>query len=229
MKLDFDTFEFAALIAPGSVVVIALALLYPQILQLAQPAALIAAGLVSAYVSGHLVAALGNLAEPVFSAFSKRIENRNLAQWVSGGYILEAQKSRVETLAVDLGLTSFDAARPRERKIVLKQMRLSITSGAGLDRLETFNGLYNLSRNLTIAFTVTLVLCFAFSHYAAGWLCLGAAVLALLRVAKFNAIHSVELVQTYLADTRMNSATREVERAFRDIPELHDTKARGSL
>ena len=66
MKFDFDSFEFAGLIAPGSIIVFAIALLQPQLLRASNSAVLIAMAIVAAYVFGHLVAAVANVAEPLF-------------------------------------------------------------------------------------------------------------------------------------------------------------------
>jgi len=75
VNFNFDTFEFTGLIAPGSVVVLAVALLYPQLLHISDPTVMIAVGIVAAYVVGHLVAAIGNIAELIM----KKIRGPELA------------------------------------------------------------------------------------------------------------------------------------------------------
>ncbi len=72
MKLDFDSFEFAGIIAPGSVIIVAIILLWPQFLNGYDSAILIALIILSAYVIGHLVSAIANLSVGVFRALGVR-------------------------------------------------------------------------------------------------------------------------------------------------------------
>jgi hypothetical protein len=99
MKFDFDTFEFAGLIAPGSVIVLALALLRPQLLHSADSTLLIAMAILAAYVIGHLVAAVTDAVQPLFGIFRVQdLESLSNEEWCRRGYIANDQWARMERL-----------------------------------------------------------------------------------------------------------------------------------
>lgn len=199
MKFDFDTFEFAGLIAPGSVVVVAIVLLWPQLVHGVEAAVFVTVGIMAAYVGGHLVAAIANLAGPVFEGIDAQdLEASSVEEWCHKGYMLAEQRDRfkrlVGTVLFRTGLGDRDLV---ERKILVKQMYLAAVKQRG-QRLDTFKGLNSLSRGLTVAFCVAVALCLIAHVYVSAALCAIAVVLAGLRVRKFNETYHRELIQEFL-------------------------------
>lgn len=101
-KFDFDTYEFAGLIAPGSVVVLAILLLQPWLFHFADAATLIAVAIIGSYIVGHLVAAVGNLGEkkvfPILGVSS--LQYVPLSDWRSPkrGYLSKSQEPKLRKL-----------------------------------------------------------------------------------------------------------------------------------
>ena len=202
MKFDFDTYEFAGLVAPGSVVLFAILALNPAGLHLGDAAVTVVAAAVVAYVLGHLVAAVGNLSEPLFEAFDlRRPENLKFEHWKEGkrSYLSPDQEEALRRLVVTKLAGNVDD--PIQLKRIVKQMYILLLDQDhrhGKGRLETFNGLYNLSRGLAIAFVAAFVLSAVGGRWGVAAFCIAAAGLACYRVAKFNDIYSRELVQQFL-------------------------------
>jgi hypothetical protein len=201
MKFDFDTFEFAGLIAPGSVIVLAIALLQPHLLQAGDSAVLIAIAIIAAYVIGHLVAAIANAAEPLFRLLRVRdLGSLSNEEWTSRGCIADDQWTRFEQL-VDAKLhRQWPLGGPgsTQRKTVVKQMYLAILGNDRPERVTTFDGLYNLSRGLFVAFIICVLLALVARQYTTAWLCTTAAGLSLYRMRKFKKTYSRELIQQFL-------------------------------
>jgi|GEM_PF-4671748 len=200
MKFDFDTYEFAALIAPGGVAVVVIGLVYPQLLHQADAAILIAAGLFVAYILGHLIAAVGNIAGPLFDLLpTPHLEAIVSTDWKNRGYVSAGQMDQLGKFTEDdANLRGINAHTRRERKIAVRQMYLRIMRAEHLKRLETFNGLYNLSRGLVIAFAFGLILSLIVRRYDASAFFGIAAVLAVFRTSKFSGIYATELAQQFL-------------------------------
>ena len=200
MKFDFDTYEFAALVAPGAVVIFGAFLIDPNLVKGFDAPLVIVGAAVAAYVAGHLVAAIGNLCERLFALFGARpLERVPFAAWSAKHYLSDNQVPQLREVAA-LRLQG-DVDRPDELFRVVKQMRIMILkdgSEACVQRLETFNGLYNLSRGLATAFAMSTALLLASTQRLPAILCAVAAGLSCYRVWKFNRIYSRELIQQFL-------------------------------
>jgi hypothetical protein len=201
MKCDFDTFEFAGLIAPGSVIVLAFALLRPELLRAVDATLLIAIAILAAYVLGHLVAAVANVAQPVFSRFRVQdLESLSNEEWCKHGYVANDQWPRFESL-MNTKLhrqAPLGEAGSTQRKTVVKQMYLAIFISGRSERVSMFDGLYNLSRGLCVAFSICVLLALAARQYNPACLCAAAAALTLYRTQKFKKAYSRELIQQFL-------------------------------
>lgn len=200
MKLDFDTYEFAGLVAPGSVVVFAALLVDPRLVAGLESPIVILGAVVAAYIMGHLVAAIGNLCEGLFALLGiARLERVPFAEWAKKRYISGDQTQRFREVAGARLHGNVD--KPDELFRLVKQMRLVLlekSSEACTQRLETFNGLYNLSRGLAVAFAIAVVLCAISALWGLAVFCAVAVVLACYRVWKFNDIYARELIQQFL-------------------------------
>jgi flagellar motor component MotA len=73
---EFDTFEFFGLIVPGSVVLFGFLLFDPSLVKFADPAILLVAAVVAAYILGHLLNALANICEQKLSGLFGKRESR---------------------------------------------------------------------------------------------------------------------------------------------------------
>jgi hypothetical protein len=90
------------------------------------------------------------------------------------------------------------AERYPKWKTAVKQMYIVVASSGRPQRLETFEGLYNLSRGLFISFLICTLLAAFGGRYAFAVSCIVAARLAVYRSRKFKDHYSKELVQQFL-------------------------------
>lgn len=68
-----------------------------------------------------------------------------------------------------------------------------------VERIATFNGLFNLSRGLVVAFLVAAVLCLVAGSTFWSAAALVAALLSLYRMRKFNGLYCKNVLQTFIA------------------------------
>ena len=200
MKIDFDSFEFAGLIVPGSVLVFLYAYLNPQLASTIQPTLGIASGLLASYVLGHLIAAIGNFAEPVLPYFGvHKLDDVPIKSFERRGYADASQIAEIEKL-VQIRLRRQDLGKPNSvlRRTVIKQMYLLIAKNNAAKRLDMFNGLHNLSRGLAVAFILAAILSATGRQYGFFAAFLVAAILTIYRSGKFKSIYSTELLQGFL-------------------------------
>lgn len=206
MKFDFDTYEFAGLIAPGSVVVFGLYLLRPEWFRGADGAVVIAGVALVAYVLGHLLAAIGNSADGLFQAFgASRLEGVPLDEWITSDYCTKAD---IPTIRQVLSIDPQDHELPGIKKHTVTRMRdIVLRDGHELctRRLETFNGLFNLSRGLAVALFIDAILAIVVRKWEVVLFCAIGAVLACFRVRKFREIFNLELVQQFLLTQQAGS------------------------
>jgi hypothetical protein len=200
MKFDFNVFEFAGLIAPGSVVLLAVTLLHPQLLRAAEPEFLIATAILTAYIFGHLVGALGNALEsPIELLGISRLASIKYQEWTTRGYLSDDQLPRLDDLVqTKLHRRPLAQCDSAQLKTVEKQMYLTACAGGHAQRLDTFNSLYNLSRGLAISFAIALIVTLAAGRFDAAMFCAVAAGLTVYRMRKFRDVYSRELVQQFL-------------------------------
>lgn len=205
MKFDFDTFEFTGLIAPGAVIVLALALLYPRNLSDYNPAFLVAAMVIIAYVAGHIVAAIGNICKPLFEKMQIcDLASLSVKEWERRRYIVERQRDRLFRLIVCnlyRDIKSDDPYDPDTQTTIVNQMYLSVTSTGGARRVITFDGLVSLSRGLAVAFAICAATAAATHNFGVAGLCAIAAALAVYRMRKFRDRFGRELLQQFLLQT----------------------------
>jgi len=200
MNFNFDGFEFTGLIAPGSVVVIAVALLFPHVVRIGDPTVTIAVAIVVAYIVGHLVSAIGNLAELALQKMRPTgPASLSVGEW-TGRYISHDQEPRLHSsVRVKLHRSDFsDEADAEERRTILKQMFLAVVASGHGQRVDTFNGLFNLSRGLAVSFFIAGILGVVSAHYQAVLWSALAIGLALFRAWKFRDAYSRELFQQFL-------------------------------
>jgi hypothetical protein len=220
MKLDFDTFEFAGLVAPGAVIVLASLLLWPRLLMGDNATVIIVLAILASYIVGHLVAAVGNIVEPIFERFGVLgLESCPYKEWVDPRkYIAHDQMKRLQKLVntnlyrdASLDWEAFKANDSVERKTVVKQMYLAVV-GTANQRVTTFDGLYSLSRGIAISLFICALAALFFGRVGPALLCLGGSGLAVYRMGKFKRVYCRELLQQFLMQG--DRATRGRRRAL---------------
>jgi hypothetical protein len=221
MKVDFDTFEFAGLIAPGVIVVLASLLLWPQLIMGDNATVVIVLVILASYIVGHLVAAVGNIVEPIFKNFGVLgLESCPYKEWVDkrNNYIAHDQLKRLQQLVHtnlyrDAGLDweAFKKDDSVERKTVVRQMYLAVV-GRPNQRVTTFDGLYSLSRGIAVSLFMCALAALFFARVGPALLCLGGAGLAVYRMGKFKRVYCRELLQLFLMQE--DRATRGRRRAL---------------
>lgn len=215
-KLDF--YEFAGVIAPGVVVLLVAALIWPDYVGNIQKLDVTLGGLglalLIAYVAGHLLQGIGNLFEEVWW--------KVMGGWPSdwprtgrGNLLSKSQLTKLqERIRDDFGYSDFTFGPDLTAEAwhpIFRQVYAAVRAAGRDDRAHTFNGNYGMFRGIVAAaiFSTAAVL------IALGWgawpLCLAfvaAALLALLRMHRF-AKHYVRetLVQFLSLSTKPRGAT----------------------
>lgn len=162
---EFDFYEVAGVIAPGTVVVIGgVALFFPgqqQALLSLSSVSLgsLGLGLVLAYVAGQLLQAVGNAVEAAWWWFWGGMPT----DWIrSGKHDLVAKRQRGEieqAVRFMLNDPSFDLSSIRKKDwySVTRQVYAAISSGTRASRVDIFNANYGLCRGIAAAFLVLLL------------------------------------------------------------------------
>lgn len=205
----FDFYEFAGVIAPGVVVLLAAALIWPDYLGSIQKLDVTLGGfglaLLIAYVAGHLLQGVGNLLEEGWW--------KVMGGWPSdwprtgkGNLLSNAQLTKLqERIQDDLGYTEFrfgpdltaEAWHP-----VFRQLYAVVRAAGRDDRAHTFNGNYGMFRGIVAAASVSTMGVMLALGWGAWPLCLAflvAALLALLRMHRFAKHYVQETLMQFLS------------------------------
>ena len=208
----FDPYEYIAIITPGSVVAAGVALLWPEARALLAVEGVslgdLGLFLVAAFVAGHLVQGLGNLAEFILWAPFGGLPSRWLRR--EGRLVAPAQRTafleRVSTLCAveapqDLPGHQFDG--------LIRQAYARLAAVGRTGRIDMFNRTYGLMRGLTAAFLLMavwfLVARWPDPQYAL--VALGGALIAALRAWRFARYYSREIVVELLGAEVSRPAT----------------------
>lgn len=191
----FDFYEFAGVIAPGVVVLLAAGLIWPDYLGSVQKLDVTLGGfglaLLLAYVAGHLLQAVGNLLEAVFW--------KVLGGWPSdwprtgkGNLISQPQIAKLqEHVRTCLGYDDFSFGPELTAKAwhpVFRQIYAAVRAAGRDDRAHTFNGNYGMFRGIAAAALVSTSAILVTQGWHSWPLCLSflvAAALAILRMHRF--------------------------------------------
>ncbi|HZP00482.1 MAG TPA: hypothetical protein VFD30_09330 [Terriglobia bacterium] len=203
----FDFYEFAGVIAPGTVVLWGAALLQPKFRTLLISKDLTVGGLglfvILAYVAGQLVQAVGNGVETVWW----RLWGGMPTDWIRtgrGSLLSEPQaKALHEHLGSRLKLQLPASMREISAKAwmgVTRQVYAAVAAQGRAGRIDTFNGNYGLNRGIVSSLLVLSAL--AIVSHCAYWrqalLCLAIAAVALSRMHRFGKHYARELFIQFL-------------------------------
>lgn len=201
MKTDFSFYEFAAIIAPGAVVLFGASILFPGHLALGSLTDVDLGGLglfvLLAYVVGHLTQAVGNGLE---SAYWKCWGGMP-SEWVRRGELLSPRQSErlLQALAPLVG--SPESLDRHQWYSATREVNAAVARAGRAERVNAFLGNYGLSRGIAAA---GIVLC-AIAAVGSGpgaWrtmlLMLAGTAVAVFRMHRFGKHYARELFVQYL-------------------------------
>lgn len=203
---QFDFYEFTGVIAPGTVILLAAGLIWPDHLDGLYKISVGGFGfaLLLAYVAGHLLQAIGNLLEFLWW----KINGGWPSDWPRTGkhnLLSEPQmKQLMERVRVDLGLANvnLDSISAESWQHVFRQIYAMIHAAGRDDRALTFNGNYGMFRGIASATIVSAIAVFAVKGFDAWPLAVGfliATGLATYRMHRFAKHYARETYVQFLA------------------------------
>jgi len=160
MNRNFDFYEYAGIIIPGTVLVMALVWLFPESRALFSKEGVTLGELglfvIIAYAAGQLVQAIGNGLEWVWWKLCGGMPS---GQVLCGKYLSADQHKRLlEALRPVLGDADPCKMQQPERLAVVREVYSEVAAAGKASRVDTFNGSYGLMRGLAAAFVVIFVL-----------------------------------------------------------------------
>jgi hypothetical protein len=213
---QFDFYEFTGVIAPGTVILLAAALIWPDHLGGIQKLDVTVGGfglaLLLAYVAGHLLQAVGNLLEAAWWKL--------LGGWPSdsprtgkSGLLSEAQLAQLqERIRTDLGFKDVTLGPNLPSKSwhpIFRQIYAMVRAAGRDDRAHTFNGNYGMFRGITsaaIVAAIAIVLVRGWATWPLAAAFLTAAGLALFRMHRFAKHYARETYVQFLALSRVSAS-----------------------
>lgn len=204
---QFDFYEFVGILSPGSVLLIGLSLLYPELrdVLISKDLSIGTLGMfvIFAYVAGHLIQTAGNGVESLLW----RALGGMPSDWVRTEKHHLLSPDQVETLkgqlrpklnlASDPDLASMEG---RDWHALTRQVYAAVAAQGRSARVDTFNGNYALSRGLAAAL-ITLAVVIAIkdiNQWATLLLVVAGAGLAIYRTYRFGRYYARELFVQFL-------------------------------
>lgn len=214
---QFDFYEFAGVIAPGTVILLAAGLIWPDSLGGVQKLDVTLGGfglaVLLAYVAGHLLQAVGNLLESVWW----KLAGGWPSDWPrtgKGGLLAEPQLVELQRrIRTDLGFPDVTLGPNLTAKSwhpIFRQIYAMVRAAGRDDRAHTFNGNYGLFRGITsaaIVAAIAIVLAQGWETWPLGAAFLVAAGLAVFRMHRFAKHYARETYVQFLALTPANRGT----------------------
>lgn len=161
---QFDFYEFAGVIAPGTVVLVAAGLIWPDFLGGIQKLDVSLGGfglvLLLAYIAGHLLQAVGNVLESVWW----KVNGGWPSDWPrtgKGGLLSEPQLAQLqERIRSNLGFADVTLGPNLPSKSwhpIFRQIYAMVRAAGRDDRAHTFNGNYGMFRGIASAAIVAAI------------------------------------------------------------------------
>ena len=202
MNRTFDFYEYAGIIVPGAVLVIAVVWLFPESRAFFSKEGVTLGELglfvIIAYAVGQLVQAIGNYLE---WAWWKPWGGMPTGRVLSGKLLTAEQHQRLlDALRPALGTADPSKIPEAQRRAIVREVYAEVLAAGKAARIDTFSGSYGLMRGLAAAFVVILVLAIVTGKGAA---ILGTLVvlflLALHRMHRYSQHYATELFIQFLA------------------------------
>jgi hypothetical protein len=210
MNRTFDFYEYAGIIIPGAVVVMALIWLFPESRALFSKEGVTLGELglfvIIAYAAGQLVQAVGNGLEWVWwKCWGGWPSGRVLC----GKYLSTDQHRRLlEALRPALGDADPCKMQQPERLAIVREVYSEVVAASKASRVDTFSGSYGLMRGLAAAFVITFALAIVTSKGIIALYVLGVLfLLAIYRMHRYGWHYATELFTQFLA-SRAKDPTR---------------------
>lgn len=214
----FDFYEFTGILVPGSITIVAILLLFPQLRTTFFPPDLTVGDLglfvVLAYAAGHITRAVGNGVEWLLW----RILGGMPTDWVRTRTHPLLAEEQIHALPAKLSsglnihIATIDATHPSSRAwySITRQIYASIAAQSRNNRVDTFNGNYGLNRGIASALLIGLII-LLFVHGLIYWqfvlLLLVSAGVALYRMYRFGVRYARELFVQFLQLPANGNAT----------------------
>jgi hypothetical protein len=206
---QFDFYEFAGVIAPGVVVLLAAGLIWPDCLDSVQKLDVTLGGfglaLLIAYIAGHLLQGVGNL----FESLWWKVMGGWPSDWLrtgKGDLLSSSQIARLQDrIRADLGYADFTFGPNLTAKAwhpIFRQIYAAVRVAGRDDRAHTFNGNYGMFRGIVAAAIVSIAAILVVRGWEAWSLCVAfcaVAILAALRMHRFAKHYVRETLVQFLA------------------------------
>jgi len=205
---QIDFYEFAGVVAPGVIVLLAASLIWPEYLGSIQKLDLSLGGfgfaLLISYVAGHLLQAIGNGLEKIWW----KINGGRPSDWPrtkKGDLLSEIQlaelQKRIRTVFDFNDFTLGPELPAKSWHPIFRQIYAAVRSAGRDDRAHTFNGNYGLFRGITAASLVAsigVLLVRGWGAWPNSLVFLIAASLALFRMHRFAVHYARETLVQFL-------------------------------
>lgn len=204
----FNLYDILGVLAPGAVVTVGVMALFPEAAAILnnKDISLGDLGLVVlvSYVTGNLVAALGDILEgPYFAVFgglpTQRVKKNG------GSVIPKREFTSVETKLREVGLLNGEEAIAKltggEWHAVTRQMHTYLDARGRTGRIEMFNAQYGMNRGIAAGFCALIVLLLVqqgWAHWQLMLILFGCVVLAVIRMHRFGVYYAKELFRQFL-------------------------------
>lgn len=203
MSSKFDAYELIGVIAPGSILLFGLALLFPELKALFFEQGFsvgdLGLFLVLSFIAGHLVQALGNLLEEaVWKPFGGMPTDWLIARPERLIHAAQVERLR-QAVQADFGC-ALENVTASEWYPVVREMYAAVQAAGHAARIDSFNRTYGLMRGVTAALGLLAVMTLIVTWPAWKW-ALSVAIAALIagyRMVRFGKHYGRELVIAYL-------------------------------
>jgi hypothetical protein len=212
MNRTFDFYEYAGIIIPGAVLVMALVFLFPEgrALLSKEGVTLGELGLfvIIAYATGQLVQAIGNYLEWIWWRLWGGMPS---TQVLCGKYLSPNQHKRIlDELRLELGDVNPSKLPQRERLAIVRELYTQVAAAGKATRVDTFSGSYGLMRGLAAALAVIFVFAVATDKGASALIASGILfLLAVHRMHRYGWHYATELCLQFLAVRKEAEGCRE--------------------
>lgn len=203
MSSKFDAYEIIGVIAPGSVLLFGLALLFPDLKSLFFEQGFsvgdLGLFLVLSFVAGHLIQAVGNLAEPLiwkpFGGMPTDWLIRNPEKLLQDTQVDRLRQAVKSDFDCDLQQLS-----PAQWAPVVREIYATIQAKGDTTRIDSFNRTYGLMRGVTATLGALAVLSLiaTWPAWKPAVLTALAALIAGYRMVRFGKRYGRELIVVYL-------------------------------
>lgn len=206
MSGKFDAYEYVGVIAPGSIAIFAVALLYPELKGLVVGTEVSLGGLglflIMSYVAGHLVQAVGNCIEAILWFALKGMpttwvlsEKQTLIAPPQREALLEAIKRRYPEFHAGSKSAS------KEWQAITREIYVRVRKADQAQRIDAFNRTYGMLRGIAAGFILVAILLAVRGTADMDFLLVLVALffLSLIRMYHFGVLYGRELLVTYVS------------------------------